>query len=138
MVVLDTNVISEVIKPDPSEKVTGWLARERPSNIFTTAITQAELLYGIELMPQGRRRSALKAAVVRILTEVLVDRILPFDSDAAQVYARIAASRRAMGKPIAEPDAQIASISYSRGAVLATRNVGDFEHCGIKVLNPWT
>jgi predicted nucleic acid-binding protein len=137
MVVLDTNVISEVIKSDPSAEVTSWLALERPSNIFTTAITQAELLYGTELMPLGRRRSALEAAITRILTEVFADRILPFDSDAAEAYARIAASRRAMGRPIAEADAWIAAIALSRGAVLATRNARDFDHCGIKVLNPW-
>jgi predicted nucleic acid-binding protein len=137
MIVLDTNIISEVIKPDPSAEVTGWLARERPSNIFTTAITQAELLYGIELMPRGRRRSALEAAITKILKELLADRILPFDSNAAEVYARIAASRRAIGKPISEPDAQIAAIVDSRGASLATRNTRDFEHCGIKVVNPW-
>jgi predicted nucleic acid-binding protein len=137
MIIVDTNVISEVIKPDPSVEVTGWLARERPSNIFTTAIAQAELLYGIELMPRGRRKSALEAAITRILRELLVDRILPFDSDAAIIYSRIAASRRAMGRPISEPDAQIAAIAHSRGAALATRNASDFEHCGIKVLNPW-
>lgn len=138
MIVLDTNVISEVIKPDPTAEVTAWLARERPSNIFTTAITQAELLYGIELMPRGRRRSALEAAITRILRELLVDRIMPFDSDAGEVYARIAASRRAMGRPISEADAQIAAIVHSRGASLATRNAADFEHCGIKVVNPWS
>lgn len=137
MIVLDTNVISEVIRPDPSAEVTGWLARERSSNIFTTAITHAELLYGIELMPRGRRRFALEVAVTRILRELLVDRILPFDSDAAEMYARIAASRRVMGRPISEADAQIAAIVNSRGAALATRNTADFEHCGIKVLNPW-
>jgi toxin FitB len=137
MIVLDTNVISEVIKPDPSAEVTGWLARERTPNIFTTAITQAELLYGIELMPRGRRRSTLEAAITRILRELLADRILPFDSNAAEVYARIAASRRAIGKPISEPDAQIAAIARSRGAALATRNTRDFERCGIKVVNPW-
>lgn len=137
MIVLDTNVISEVVKPDPSAEVTAWLARERPSNIFTTAITEAELLYGIELMPRGRRRSALEAAIARILRELLVDRIMPFDSEAAEVYARITASRRAIGRPILEADAQIAAIVLSRGAVLATRNNRDFEHCGIKVVNPW-
>jgi toxin FitB len=137
MIVLDTNVISEVIKPDPSAKVIDWLARELPSNIFTTAITQSELLYGIELMPRGKRRAALETAIIKILKEIMGDRILPFDSQAAEVYARIAASRRSIGKPISEPDAQIAAIVHSRGASLATRNIGDFQHCGIKVVNPW-
>jgi len=137
MIVLDTNVISEVIKPDPAVEVTSWLALERPAAVFTTAITQAELLYGIEIMPQGRRRSAFEAAITRILNEVLADRILPFDSDAAEAYSRMAAARRAMGRPISEADARIAAITLSRGASLATRNTRDFEHCGIKVVNPW-
>jgi predicted nucleic acid-binding protein len=137
MTVLDTNVISEVLRVHPSTAVLAWLAQETPSSLFTTAITQAELLYGAERMPKGKRRSALQAAIAGILHEDLDNRILPFDSDAAQQFARIAASRRAMGKPISEPDAQIAAIAHSRGAALATRNTADFAHCGIKVLNPW-
>jgi toxin FitB len=137
MIVLDTNVLSEALRRDPSAEVLGWLAVERRSNLFTTAITQAELLYGIERMPKGRRRSALQAEIIKIFEEDFADRILPFDSDAAEVFARIAASRRAMGRPISEADAQIAAIAHSRGAALATRNARDFEHCGIKVLNPW-
>jgi len=138
MIVLDTNVLSEAIKPDASERVLAWLAHQPRSNFFTTAITKAELLYGVEVMPKGQRRSALHAAITRILTQLLSDRILPFDSDAAEVYSRLAASRKAMGRPISEADAQIAAIAHSRGAALATRNTPDFEHCGIKVVNPWT
>jgi len=138
MIVLDTNVLSEVITPQPSARVLAWMLREPPSDLYTTSISQAELLYGVELRPKGRRRSALHAAVVRMLAEDFAGRILPFDSNAAEAYSRIAASRRAMGRPISEADARIAAITCSRGAALATRNTGDFEHCGIKVLNPWT
>jgi predicted nucleic acid-binding protein len=88
-------------------------------------------------MPKGRRRSALQAAIAGILEEDLANRILPFDSDAAKAFARIAASCRGIGRAISEADAQIAAIAHSRGAALATRNVDDFDHCGIKVLNPW-
>jgi predicted nucleic acid-binding protein len=137
MIVLDTNVLSEVIKTVPSAEVSGWLALQPPSVVYTTAITQAELLYGIELMPKGRRRSVLQAAVMRILTELFASRILPFDSEAAEAYSRIASSRRAMGRPMSEADARIAAITLSHGAALATRNTADFAHCGIKVLNPW-
>jgi toxin FitB len=137
MIVLDTNVLSEVIKTVPSAEVSGWLALQPPSVVYTTAITQAELLYGIELMPKGRRRSVLQAAVMRILTELFANRILPFDSEAAEAYSRIASSRRAMGRPMSEADARIAAIALSHGAALATRNTADFAHCGIKVLNPW-
>ncbi len=136
MTVLDTNVLSEVSKPVPSPDVTTWLASEPASSLFTTAITQAELLYGVECMTKGQRRNVLHVAITRILS-LFADRILPFDSSAAEAYSRIAASRRAMGRRISEADAQIAAIAFSRGARLATRNVRDFEHCGIKVLNPW-
>jgi predicted nucleic acid-binding protein len=137
MIVLDTNILSELTRIAPSTKVFGWMALQPSSSIFTTAITQAELLYGIELMPKGRRRSALQAEVKEMLSQEFADRILPFDSDAAEAFAMIYASRRAMGKPILQADAQIAAITLSRGAALATRNTADFEHCGIKVLNPW-
>jgi toxin FitB len=137
MIVLDTNVLSEVITPEPSAAVLAWMLREPPSNLYTTSISQAELLYGVELLPKGRRRSALHAAVVKMLAEDFMDRILPFDSNAAEDYSRIAAARRALGRPISEGDARIAAIAVSRGARLATRNTRDFEHCGVKVVNPW-
>jgi predicted nucleic acid-binding protein len=88
-------------------------------------------------MPKGRRRMTLQAAVEQMLEEDLADRVLPFDTEAAEVFGAIAASRRALGRPISDADAQIAAIVRSRGASLATRNIGDFEYCGIKVLNPW-
>jgi predicted nucleic acid-binding protein len=137
MIVLDTNVLSEVIAPQPSARVLAWMLREPPFRLYTTSISEAELLYGVELLPNGRRQSALHVAIVKMLAEDFADRILPFDSDAAKDYPRIAASRRAMGRPISEADARIAAIVHSRGAALATRNAPDFEHCGIKVLNPW-
>jgi predicted nucleic acid-binding protein len=137
MIVLDTNVLSEAIALEPSARVLAWILREESSTFYTTSISQAELLYGVELMAQGRRRQALHAAIKRMLAEDFADRILPFDSDAAEAYSRIAASRRMIGRPISEGDARIAAIAISRGARLATRNARDFEHCGIKVLNPW-
>ena len=138
MTVLDTNVLSEVVMPEPSSRVLAWILREPSSSRYTTAISKAELLYGVELLAKGRRRSALHEAISKMLAEDFAGRILPFDSGAAEAYSRIAASRRAMGRPISEPDAQIAAIAHSRGAALATRNTRDFEHCGIKVVNPWT
>jgi predicted nucleic acid-binding protein len=137
MMVLDTNVLSEVVAPEPSARVLAWISIEPPSSLYTTSISQAELLLGVELMALGRRRSALNAAIKKMLAEDFADRILSFDSYAAEAYARIAASRRAMGRPISEADARIAAITLSSGAALATRNARDFDHCGIKVLNPW-
>ena len=138
MTILDTNVLSEVMRPLPTAKVLRWLATHSASRLFTTTITQAEILYGLELLPKGKRRAALQSAVEAMFAEDFAGRILPFDSDAARVFPQIAASRRALGRPITQWDAQIAAIARSRGASLATRNTGDFEHCGITVLNPWS
>jgi len=137
MIVLDTNVLSEAMKPTPAAKVMRWLASQPSSRLFTTTITQAEMLYGLALMPKGKRRSALESAIVAMFTEDFAGRILPFDSDAARMFAEIASTRRAMGRPIAQADAQVAAIAASRGAALAARNVSDFDGCGISVMNPW-
>lgn len=137
MIILDTNVLSELMKPVPTVEVVRWLTTHPASRLFTTTITQAEILYGLELLPKGKRRAALQSAIQAMFEEDFADRILPFDSDAARVFPQIAAARRASGRPITQWDAQIAAIARSRGADLATRNTGDFEHCGITVLNPW-
>lgn len=137
MIVLDTNVLSEAMKRAPAPEVLHWLAARPASSLFTTTVTQAEILYGLELVPKGRRRAALQSAIEAILEEGFAGRILPFDTDAARVFPRIAASRRALGRPIAQWDAQIAAIARSRAATLATRNTKDFEHCGVALLNPW-
>ncbi|HVO97611.1 MAG TPA: type II toxin-antitoxin system VapC family toxin [Bryobacteraceae bacterium] len=138
MIVLDTNVLSELARIAPAAAVSAWMDAQIRSLIFITAVTKAELLYGIEILPAGRRRAALHQSAEQMFLNEFAGRILPFDSDAAEAYARIAASRRAMGRPISQADAQIAAIARSRGATLATRNIADFEHCGIKMLNPWT
>jgi toxin FitB len=137
MIVLDTNVISEAWRPEPSPKVREWMRAQPLASLFTTTITEAELLFGIAVLPEGRRRSALSFVVEATLAEELVGRILPFDSAAAREYADIAAARRRMGKPIAEADARIAAIVRSRGATLATRNLSDFLSCGIDLMSPW-
>ena len=138
MIILDTNVLSEVMKPAPSVRVLNWLGREPPSGLFTTAITQAEILYGIELLPRGRRRAALESAVEAMFEEDFAGRVLPFDSDAARFFAKIAAARRVSGRPLTQFDAQIAAIARVHHAVVATRNGADFEKCGVPVLNPWS
>ncbi len=102
------------------------------------AITEAELLYGAALLPSGKRRSALTAEIEGMLEEDFGGRILPFDRLAAQAFAAIAAARRGAGRPISQADAQIAAIARSRGASLATRNVPDFDSCGVEVINPWS
>jgi len=107
-------------------------------SLFTTAITQAEILYGVAVLPVGRKRQAIANAVEEMFEEDFRGRILPFDTPAAHFFARIAAQRRGLGRPISQLDAQIAAIAASRGAAVATRNVSDFEHCNIEVLNPWS
>jgi len=137
MIILDTNVISEMLTPAPDASVEAWLAAQPPTSVFTTAITQAETLYGLRLLPGGKRRSQLEAAIQPIFAEDFEDRVLSFDPQAAEIYARIAVVRRQAGRPISQFDAQVAAIALSRGAALATRNVADFADIGLTIINPW-
>ena len=137
MTVLDTNVLWEILKPSPSPVVFRWLASLSVDNVFTTAITQAEMLRGLELLPSGRRRTMLTVAVENIFQEEFRNRILPFDDEAAPAYAAITTRRARDGRPISQSDAMIAAICKSREATIATRNGSDFELCGLKILDPW-
>ena len=137
MIVLDTNVLSEGLRPQPSANVLRWMQSEPLTALFTTTITEAELLYGAALLPGGRRRRALEGVLALLLGSQFAGRILSFDSAAASEFADIAAKRRLGGRPIGEADARIAAIARSRGASLATRNVNDFADCGLTVIDPW-
>jgi len=137
VIVLDTNVLSELIKPAPMRAVTDWVASHSAISIYTTSITQAEILHGIMLMPSGKRRSSIEAAVEAMFSQDFGGRVLPFGSDAAHHYARIAATRRRAGHPISHFDAQIAAIARATGSALATRNIRDFQGCGVKLIDPW-
>ena len=107
-------------------------------SLFTTTVTRGEILYGIRLLSDGKRRRGLWDAAKKIFDEDFADQVLSFDSDAADMYAEIAASRRTAGKPISQFDAMIVAMARSRGASLATRNAKDFEDCGVDVIDPWT
>jgi len=137
MIILDTNVLSELMRPKPSPRVAAWVAKQPATELFTTSITEAEVFYGIELLTKGKRREGLLAAAEAMFAEDLAGRIFGFESDAARVFSKIAAHRRALGKPISHADAQIAAIAQVRGAKLATRNVADFDDCGLDVIDPW-
>jgi predicted nucleic acid-binding protein len=137
VIILDTNVFSELLRPAPEPRVEAWLAAQDGADVYLTAITEAELRYGVAIMANGRRRGALAAAMDRILREDFITRIVPFDSAAAQVYAAAGAERRAAGRPIAQADCQIAAIARARGASVATRNIADFEGYGVMLINPW-
>ena len=137
MIILDTNVISEIMRMAPDQQVIGWLRNQLPGQIYTTAIAETELLKGIELMPSGKRQQALLKAVEAYLKRDLANRILPFDSAAAHYFASIFAQRKSKGRPITPLDTQIAAIVRSHNATLATRNTRDFIDCGIQLINPW-
>jgi toxin FitB len=137
MLILDTHVIAEIMQALPSACVQEWWAQQPSSELFTTTVTVAEILYGIELLARGKRREKLLAEAEAMFAQDFAGRILPFDEEAARAFREIAAGRRGQGRPIAEFDAQIAAIARSRRAILATRNTADFEGCGVRLRNPW-
>ncbi|KAF1687312.1 VapC toxin family PIN domain ribonuclease [Pseudoxanthomonas broegbernensis] len=137
MIVLDTNILSELIRAIPEPRVVAWLEAQTMDVLFTTAVSRGEMLYGVCILPAGRHRDALLHEVEAIFSTDMAGRVLPYDSAAAEVHATLAAMRRAQGRPISQSDAMIASIARSRGAMLATRNVRDFEDCGVTVIDPW-
>jgi predicted nucleic acid-binding protein len=137
MIVIDTNVVSEIVKPAPAQAVIEWFVLQKPGDLYTTTVTQAEILYGIELLPKGRRRIALQAAMARIFDQIFEERVLSFDEGAAYAFAMIAARHRASGRTTSDLDLQIAAIALSRGASLAARNIRDFQGCGVELINPW-
>lgn len=137
MIVLDTNVISEVMRERPDAGVLAWIDRHAAGELCVTAITEAEIRTGIAILPEGNRKLGLLAAAEQAFGLLFAGRVLPFDSEAAQAYARIAADRRLRGRPISQADCQIAATARSTGASLATRNVSDFDGCGVDVIDPW-
>jgi predicted nucleic acid-binding protein len=137
MIVLDTNVLSEALKSSPDPRVMEWFGTQRRAALFTTTVTRAEIFYGLGLMADGSRKQALSAAINAIFEEDFAGRLLSFDSDAADVYAEIAVSRKNAGRPVSQSDAMIAAVTRSRGATLATRNGKDFVDCGIAIVDPW-
>jgi predicted nucleic acid-binding protein len=137
MIILDTNVISEAMSSAPNTNLSRWLSGQLTSQLFTTAISLAEILYGIELLPIGKRRSGLFVTAESMFAKLFAGRILTFDDPAARAFAPIAVNRRSGGRPITLFDAEIAAIAQANGAVLATRNTLDFEGCGVRLVNPW-
>ena len=137
MIVLDTNVVSELMRPSPAAQVIEWVSQQAAPTMYFTTISEAELRYGVAILPAGRRRDGLLSGIEGMLREDFAGRIIPFDRAAALAYAEIAAGRRASGHPINHADCQIAAIARSTGAAVATRDEEDFEGCGIDVINPW-
>lgn len=137
-VLLDTNVVSELIRKAPDAVVEAWAAGRPLEDLFFSAVGEAELRYGAAILPAGRRRKSLVSDIERMLRDAFEGRILPFDRDAARAYADIAAMRRSTGHPVAPADCQIAAIARSRDLAVATRNVRDFEDLDVEIVDPWT
>jgi len=137
MIIFDTNVLSELMKSKPDSSVAAWVSRQNPDDIFTTTISEAEIQYGLALLPDSKRRRELSAAVEAMFADDMEGRVLVFDSTAAEAYGRIMVERRAAGRPISVPDAMVASVARAFEATVATRNIRDFEGCGITVIDPW-
>jgi toxin FitB len=137
LIILDTNVISELTRLDPEPKVVSWLDSLSADEVATTAITAAELLYGVARLPDGPRKAALAEAIDGLINEDFRDRMQIFDGLAAQQYAAVVVGREKKGHPISTEDAQIAAICRVHSAELATRNIDDFTDTGIDLINPW-
>jgi toxin FitB len=136
MIVLDTNVVSELMRPAPAPAVRSWLQGHPDKDLFTTAITVAEIRYGIARLPHGRRRDILYQAASEIFA-AFPDQVLPFDLPAASAYADLVAHCESLGSPIDGFDGQIAAICRTHAATLATRNIKDFTNTGVAVVDPW-
>jgi hypothetical protein len=137
MTILDTNVISELMKSTPSPIVLAWMSLQPPDDLFISTISIAEIVYGIELLPKGKRREGLLREAEVTFTKDFAGRILVFDEQAARLFGSIVATRRIQGRPIGIADGEIAAIARCHDASLATRDTGDFEGCGVRLVNPW-
>ena len=136
MIVLDTNVISEAMKPAPNPAVRAWLNEQVAETLYLTSVTLAKLLFGIAVLPAGRRRNALMRALDGLL-ELFGDRVLPFDTDAARHHTALAVAARNAGRGFPTPDGSIAAIADSRGFIVASRDTSPYEAGGLRVVDPW-
>jgi len=137
MIIVDTNIVTEVMKDSPTHAVVSWLNDQETSTLFLTSITIGEVRYGLRIMPQGRRRLRLEQGFERILAEAFAGRVLPFDEEAARHYGDVMGRRKEIGRPVGVLDGQIASIARANGCAVATRNVKHFVECGIEIINPF-
>ncbi len=138
MIILDTNVISEPLKPSPDAAVLRWLDLQSPATLYVTTISQAELLAGVSALPAGRRRTQLRNVIDKELVSLFAGRILPFGERSAEAFAQVVTGANGVGNPIDFADAAIGAITIEHNYLLATRNVGDFKGTSVKLLNPWS
>lgn len=137
MILLDTNVVSEVMKTRPAEAIVAWLNGQDSEKLYVSAITVGEIAYGLRILPDGKRRSGLRERFEKFVALAFDQRVLAYDESAACIYGELMGDRRELGLPMSVPDGQIAAIARLNHLAVATRNVPDFEHCGIDVLNPF-
>lgn len=137
MILLDTNVISEVMRASPSRVVLEWLNNRDSEKLHVSTVTIGEIEYGLRILPAGRRRSVLKERFERFIYRAFAQRILSFDEAAARVYGEVMGLRKELGRPMSVPDGQIAAIARASGLKIATRNIRDFEECGVDLVNPF-
>ena len=136
MIVLDTNVVSEAMKPEPHPAVRAWLNAQAAQTLYLSSVTLAELLFGIAALPTGKRQDLLAKALDGVLA-LFQDRVLSFDTDAARRYAELAVMARASGRGFPTPDGYIAAIAASRGFIVASRDTAPFQAAGVRIINPW-
>jgi predicted nucleic acid-binding protein len=137
MILLDTNVISEMMRERPDRAVSNWLRANPRKEFWTSSVVIAELISGVDLMPEGRKQEMLREAIEGVIAEDFKGQILKFDVSAARHYGHVLLMRQLIGRPIREMDALIAATALANDAVISTRNTSDFEHCGITLVNPW-
>lgn len=135
--ILDTNVLSELTRLQPNDKVMRWFAQQNEQELFTTSISHAEMLLGVKMLAEGKRQSILYQAVVEIFEQDFANKVLAFDTVVVPHYVNVVLARQTIGRPISQCDAQIAAIAECYQATLVTRNTKDFEHCGLTLVNPW-
>jgi predicted nucleic acid-binding protein len=137
MILLDTNVVSEMMRVSPAEKVRTWIGEQETTQLFISTITIAEISYGINALPKGKRRDLLDDAFNKLIKEAFEHRILPFEQQSAVLYGKLMSHRKELGKPLGILDGQIAAIARAHGKRLATRNLRDFVNCELDLINPF-
>lgn len=137
MYVFDTNILSKVMREEPSPAVAAWLSTCPADAMFTTAVFLSEILYGVRRLPQGAKRYRLERAAQAMFAKEFEGRILPFDAPAAEIYADLRLARARSGRPLAAEDGMIAAIAKARGAAVVTRDLGGFDGCGVTLIDPW-
>lgn len=137
MIIVDTNVVSELMKQIPSKNVVAWIDKQTSEDLFITAITVAEIDYGLSILPDGARRSSMRTSFEKVVEEAFAFRVLSFDTNAARLYGPIMSHRKNLGRVMSLFDGQIASIAQAHNAFVATRNVNDFDKCGLTIINPF-